>query len=977
VLHDRKAAERERRATPELDALSGGAPTEHSLSGAPGRSETVLPPGAVVGRFIVHRTLGIGGAGVVYAAHDPELDRTIALKVLRGELADRPDAQARFLREAQALARLSHPNVIAVYDVGAADGRTFIAMEYISGQTFADWVARARPRWQQIVAVLVKAGRGLAAAHAAGLVHRDFKPANMLVGADGRVVVTDFGLARAVAQAEAEAEAGDAPTESTRASAFSRSITMTGAVQGTPAYMAPEQRAGLPGDSRADQFSFCVTLHEALFGEHPFLPPTSDEEATPPRDWPDVETAPRAPSDARRVPAWLERAVQRGLRWKPEDRHPSMDSLLVALGRVPLLRRRGVQFGLAIGAALVAGGIALGAAAPTEPREESCSGGRQQLSSVWNPSVMDRVRSAFAATGRPHAQASADRVAKQLDAHVSRWADMHRATCLATLRGEQSPNLLDRRMACLSRRLDQTHALLDLFVGRPDGHVVDQAVGLVTRLEPLDTCADASALLAGVALPTDPAQRARAIELERRADRAEVERQAGRLEQAATEARAVVAAAEDYPPAAAQAGRVLGRSLADLGRWADAREALIRAQAAAAQAADIKLSTELLLDLFVLVSIHEQRRDEADLLAKLAQAAIERPEVRGERAMRTRLLSGLAVMASDRGELERAVELQREVLAINRRRAGPGSEPVAGSESDLANTLAELGRVEEAREHHLESLAIRRQLFGDQHPLTADAYVNLGNTYGRAGNRDEARRQFQKALDIIEKMPTYRTYPVLLANMGILENESGNFEKAGTYLATALDISTRPGSDQPHLADWIRHSLGNVHYNRGHFAQALAFHRDVLAFREKDQKTHPSYATSLAAVGEDLRRLGRAAESLTYQRRALAVLDKQGDHPAVGYASACQGLALVDLGRRREAIAPLERALRILAPGDAERGRAAFALARALEPRRPTSKRAKALAKEALEIFTAVHAVREREQVAAYLAKSSLIEHLD
>ncbi len=169
-------------------------------SRALGPPDEVLAPGGVVGRFIVHRTLGTGGAGVVYAAHDPELDRTIALKILRRTLSDRGDARARFLREAQALARLSHPNVISVYDVGFADGRAFIAMEYIHGQTFADWLATSERAWPEILAVLLRAGRGLAAAHAAGLIHRDFKPGNLLVGVDGRVVVTDFGLARAVAE---------------------------------------------------------------------------------------------------------------------------------------------------------------------------------------------------------------------------------------------------------------------------------------------------------------------------------------------------------------------------------------------------------------------------------------------------------------------------------------------------------------------------------------------------------------------------------------------------------------------------------------------------------------------------------------------------------------------------------------------------------------------------------------------------------
>ncbi len=217
----------------------------------------MLAPGSIVGRFIVHRALCAGGAGIVYAAHDPELDRTIALKVLRRELADRPDSRARFLREAQALARLSHPNVISVYDVGAAEGRVFIAMEYIHGQTFADWVASAQPSWSEALRVLIKAGHGLAAAHAARLIHRDFKPSNLLVGVDGRAVVTDFGLARTVVEADADVDPGSAgPEAPSRSSAFAGSITSTGAVQGTPDYMAPEQEQGRPADARADQFSF-------------------------------------------------------------------------------------------------------------------------------------------------------------------------------------------------------------------------------------------------------------------------------------------------------------------------------------------------------------------------------------------------------------------------------------------------------------------------------------------------------------------------------------------------------------------------------------------------------------------------------------------------------------------------------------------------------------------------------------------------
>jgi serine/threonine protein kinase len=269
-VKDQETGGRSGAAPTEPDSATGQAPEGPRLSSPRARSDEILPPGTVVDRFIVHRALGMGGAGVVYAAHDPELDRTIALKLLLRELADRADARARFLREAQALARLSHPNVISVYDVGTAKGYPFIAMEYIQGQTFADWTANSDASWSEIVSVLVKAGRGLAAAHAAGLIHRDFKPANLLVSVDGRVVVTDFGLAQAM-KADADASPQGTSNQAGRNSALAESITRTGGVLGTPAYMAPEQQRGEPADARADQFSFCVSLYEAVFREHPFL----------------------------------------------------------------------------------------------------------------------------------------------------------------------------------------------------------------------------------------------------------------------------------------------------------------------------------------------------------------------------------------------------------------------------------------------------------------------------------------------------------------------------------------------------------------------------------------------------------------------------------------------------------------------------------------------------------------------------------
>jgi tetratricopeptide (TPR) repeat protein/predicted Ser/Thr protein kinase len=905
--------------------------------------EEVLAPGAVVGRFIVHRMLGMGGAGVVYAAHDPDLDRTIALKILRPSLSDRDNARSRFLREAQALARLSHPNVISIYDVGSVDGHTFIAMEYIHGHTFADWLAisgRARP---EILAVLIKAGRGLAAAHAADLIHRDFKPSNLLVGVDGKVVVTDFGLARTAADAETDAgpDAGRAD-RLPRASAFAKSITRTGAAQGTPAYMAPEQREGKPADARADQFSFCVTLHEALLREHP----------------------------SRGVPAWLQRVIQRGLSGRPEDRHPSMDSLLVALSRAPFRRRR-ARLALAAAIAAVGGGVALALAVP-DSREESCTGGGDQVVSMWNPGLAGQVRAAFAATGLPHAESSAQRIAARLDAYTGEWAGMFRSTCLATSRGEQSPDLLDRQMACLDRRLAQAGALVDLFVHRADGKLVDKALDLVANLEPLPACADAAALLARAAPPADPARRARVTELERQADRADLERQAGRAQAAADGARAVLEAERplDYAPLAAQAGRVFGRALDDLGNPLEAREALVAAQRRAEAAGDIRLAAHLMLDLLIVVNVRQKRLSEAKLLVQLIEAVLGRPELRRDEELRVRLLAALGSMANDEGHADRAIEIQREALAIRRRISPPISSEVANAEQSLGNALRGKARYAEAREHFLKTLAIRGQLFGDQHPLIANVHINLGVTYiEEDGNAAEARTHFLAALAILERVPTYRSYPTLLSNLAALEQKVGNLDQSVRYHEAAIAAYQRQfGPDSPDMAISLK-DLGNTRREMGALAEADALHRRALAIQEKVSGIdHPGYAMTLSEIGEDMRRAGRAAAALTYQQRALRILRaRMGEHPTIGYSLVYEGLALLDLGRRRQAIPILTRGHEMVPAGDPDRARAALALARALEPRGPRSERAKALAQEALEIFTAVRAERERARAAAYL----------
>ncbi|MCY1012760.1 serine/threonine-protein kinase [Nannocystis pusilla] len=280
---------------------------------------------SAIGRFQVLRVIGAGGMGVVYAARDPQLDRTVALKLLRpGQLG--PLAQQRLLREAQAMARLQHPNVLAVFDAGIHAGQVWLAMEYEAGGTLGDWLRAAPRRWQEVVEVLTQAGRGLAAAHAAGLVHRDFKPANVLVGG-GRIRISDFGLARLGEDAIAEAER----TVDEHAAALAEPMTRTGAVLGTPAYMAPEQLMGLQATARSDQFAFCVVLFEALHGHRPFRGETLAQLC-------EAFARKEMVTPTRAVPRALQAVLERGLQLEPEARFPSMDALLAALARASASR---------------------------------------------------------------------------------------------------------------------------------------------------------------------------------------------------------------------------------------------------------------------------------------------------------------------------------------------------------------------------------------------------------------------------------------------------------------------------------------------------------------------------------------------------------------------------------------------------------------------------------------------------------------
>ncbi len=349
--------------SPDSDRAAIMAAETRTVAGGSARAVATSPMPAAIGRYQVVGRIGEGGMGVVYEAVDPELKRRVAVKVVRGAGGDAA-GQGRLVREAQAMAQLSHASVVPVFDVGAlaeADGGgVFIAMELVEGQTLRDWLKGAKRPWKAVVANLVAAGRGLAAAHAAGIVHRDFKPANVLVGMDGRVRVTDFGLARVddAVFGESDAagvDAGDGHV-GTAPGAAARE-TRTGAIAGTPGYLAPEALDGVI-DARGDQFAFCVSLYEGLYGERPFDAGSGEGRSPLVSMAEEVKRgAVREPPRGAKVPGWLRAMVLRGLAADPAARWPSMTALLDAIERVPRRRRQVllVVVGVVITASVAAG----------------------------------------------------------------------------------------------------------------------------------------------------------------------------------------------------------------------------------------------------------------------------------------------------------------------------------------------------------------------------------------------------------------------------------------------------------------------------------------------------------------------------------------------------------------------------------------------------------------------------------------------
>ena len=701
-------------------------------------------PGAALGRYIILETVGAGAMGVVYAAYDPGLDRKVALKVLRTEpSSDGSSAELtqRLLREAHALAKLAHPNVVTVHDAGTIDGEVFIAMEFVGSGTLRDWLdAREPPRSvSAALDVFRQAGEGLAAAHDAGLEHRDFKPDNVLVGADGRARVTDFGLARRAGDGVGETRAAGTPP-----GALDATLTRTGALIGTPAYMAPERLRGDTGDARSDQFGFCVAFHEALYGERPF----AERDLVALTEAIDQGRVQRPPAGSK-VPAWLRRVVLRGLEADPGRRFPTMRALLDALAAGTRTKLTPLRIAAGLGA-LLALGVLIGALDhAAHPAAPVCTGAQSAWGSAWDASRAEAIGAKFQQSGRPSATFALGQVTRALDAYRDGWVSMHRDACEATrVRGEQSEALLDLRMRCLDDRRKQVDALARLLA-EADGSVVDRSISATMSLPPTLDCANTRALSTEVP-PPDTASRATIDALRDRLAESSALEYAGQYARGLAIAKPALEAARAtaYAPIVARLLFVSGRLTYGANDFPAAEPLLHEAAAWAIDAHEDLVAADAWTALVRIVGTNEGRFAEAKTYARYAEAAIHRAGGDAEReATRLRYLATIVWRREHKLDEARAlIERARALFASSH--SSRLDFDVASCDEGIAGIEFDRGRPELALPVYQRVAEVRERLFGENHPSVAVALVNLGETMTKLGRAQEALPILRRSIEL-------------------------------------------------------------------------------------------------------------------------------------------------------------------------------------------------------------------------------------
>jgi serine/threonine-protein kinase len=929
---------------------------------------TVPAPGHIVaGRYMVFELLGQGGMGVVLAAYDSRLERRVALKLLRPQEASgssTSDGEARLSREAQAMARLNHPHVVAVYDSGTLeDGALFIAMEYVEGATLRRWREQQPRSWREVLEVYLAAGRGLAAAHAAGLIHRDFKPDNVLLGSDGRVRVTDFGLARA----NSGPSLPDQPPASLSAETWSQELTLPGTLMGTPRYMAPEQVQGSAASVRTDLYSFCISLYEALYRQLPFPEASMAEYFRARREG--RVTPPPAQSE---VPAWVARTVLQGLRVDPLERLASMEVLLAALQDDPEVKRQARRRVMAVASVgLVLAGLAVWGWVRQRGHEPVCSRLERRLDGIWDAAVKEQVRGALLGTGLPYAQDTSERVSSALDGYAQRWVKQSTELCEAG-QAAQLPRLAALRESCLERRRSRLRATTELLARKADPELLKKAAQSVRSLPPLGDCTDDKTLTAAVPPPEDPAVRAQVEALLEQVDRVEALYEAGKYKEGLASGEALLPQAEPvgYLPLHAKLLLLLARLKEGLGDYKGSEELARQAFTVSAQGQDLLVMSRSLSMVAQVVGQRQQRLKETAPLEPVVQAVAEST---GDELTQAIAFNNLGSLRISQGQYPEAWEDFSRSVALREKVLGSEHPQVAASLNNLAIAAWWMGKYEEASRQAERALAIQEKVLGPEHPDVLSLLMNAAIMLVDLGNYDEALQRYERALRSQEKVlgPEHPDVARLLGNMAIALNALGRHEEARQRVERAIALTEKSyGPEHPEAAN-LRTTLGTTLAALGRYPEALEQHTRALAIREKALGAeHALVSESLRNQAGALTELGRYREARERVLRSLAIHEKAlgYDHPDLAYGLVVHGRLLLAQGSPAEALAPLERALK-LAPEGIIRAEVQFALARALwEAKRPERSRAVELATQARDYWQRIGMGSELTETSQWLA---------
>ncbi|MFV8749166.1 serine/threonine-protein kinase [Nannocystaceae bacterium ST9] len=885
-----------------------------STTGSANELDFELPRGRIVGRFVVLSQLGRGGMGVVYSAWDPEIGRHVALKFHhgRGEIET-----ARLLREARALGRISHPNVVAIHDVGTDGERVWLAMEYVEGQTLEAWLAAAGGRrpWPEVIEVMQAAGRGLIAVHEANLVHRDLTASNIMIAGEGRVRVMDFGIVRGDVDANESTLDELAVAEST-------TLTRTGKTVGTPAYMAPEQFRGVQVDARSDQFSFCVVLWRALYGERPFPGESVLElrhavlhgrRRPPPRD--------------RDVPVWLREIVERGLATNPDDRWPSIDAVLAALasGRRRVAVRRTIRRAL-IGLTALAG-VAIGIVAygywDEAQRVAACTSEGARIDELWNDEQRERIREGMIATGVGYAETMAPKVVELLDRQAEAWRSARTETCLDVEVRERWDAELDTRARwCLDQRWDDFELLIE-GLGDPDKATVQRAVEVAYRgvlaSSVTDPCRDEVRL---ALTPLPPTERRESVRDVRAAlTRAELLARTGKYDDGLAAAREALVEAEalDWPPLTALARYQVGSLSSYAGEAEAARDNLTESYfEAAAVGASQQAAASATLLVFVLTEDLDRLID-ARHWARLADVELRHMGEGEDQLLRAALhqyVGGIDLRESNlsaaKREMAAAIEIRGAVL-------GTEHPSTAISIGALALVHYYAKEFDQAAALYAKELEVVEAALGPEHPKLGALSDQYAVVLMDGGSPELAKPLLERSLDLLERNlgPDHPDVANALINLGIANAKLGDGQAALVLLTRAEQILTELLGPESLPLSLVLANVAQVKQTNGELDEAWAIGVRMLAMRRAVTESNDvELVPALAQVAELAWLRGEPDRALELANEGLSILvSSQAPAERVGpirfiVAKASWALAEAegDLEGRRQALALAEQA---------------------------------------------------------------------